>query len=224
MSSGNLAAPGFERAAFEGTPFNFMPGDNPAQKTLVLTEKTLARLDEEFSAADADLAADDLPDISSTTTDGVTTYTVGTTDGTAVPKPTYTPPGPGSDSVQGDDPFTQTDESEDDVAGNGATNIFSVDTNGDATADAATLKTYLEAWGAAVADIDLDAEATTAAEYTARAKYEALVEKAKDLARPKAKTAHDTVQATAKTTHEAAEDDRAMDPMYRQNVGGNAVS
>ena len=256
-TSGNLSADSagdpFMRVAFEGVDFApedfaFAPADNAdgtpnAHKTLVLQEKTIDLLNELFSAADANLApADDLPSISSTetTTDGVTTTTYAVeTGGTQVTKPEYTPPSAGSETAVGDLPFTQLDESADDTPGNGATNIFTVDDNGDATTDATTLKTYLEAWGAAVADVDLADSTTTTEQYTARAKYDALVaaaqaaampgaEMAHDAAQAAAKTAHDAAQATAMTAHESAQDtamaahEAAEDAKtLRSEVGGN---
>ena len=237
-TSGNLTADSFERAVFQGaefvgTEFSFMPDDNADgtpndDKTLVLQEKTLALMNELFSTAadDGPLVESDLPYIQETTTNGVTTYAVVASGGIA--KPMFT----ADVAAVEDDPFTQTDEAVDAMPGNGGTNIFSVGDNGDATSDATTLKTYLDAWGAAVADIDLADTTTTAEQYTAKAKYDALVaaaqaaamsgaEMAHGTAQTAAMTAHEAAQATAESEHEAREDQREADTITRDKVGGN---
>ena len=234
MSSGNLTTdePGdeFVRMAFAGTPFSFMPDDNQdgtanAHKTLVLQEKTLGLMAELFGA---DFSTG-LPAIHTQTTGDVTTFSVGGS-GDPVDKPAYTAPEAGSTTTSteggfGDDPFTQDDESDDDVAGNGSTNIFS---EGDEAANAMTLKAYLDAWGAAVADIDLTDTTTTPDQYTARAKYDALVAAAKKAAMPKAEVAHAAAQMAAETDFEASEDTRMAAHLaaenaktFRSEVGGN---
>ncbi len=227
-ATGNLVADEagdpFMRAAFTGTDFSFMPGDNAdgtpnAQKTLVLTEKTMELLNELFRAdADTALADSDLPTIYQNDTD--MTFGFDATGATEVDKPTYR----ATTGVVEDDPFTLADETNAGTPGNEDTNIFSVDDNGDATGDATTLKAYLEAWGAAVANADL----TNADQYMANAKYEALVAAAQTAAMPGAEMAHDTAQAAAMATHDTAQDtaeaahNAAEDAKtLRSEVGGN---
>ena len=194
----------------EGMFTTFMPTSMQIQEF-----KTYQLLNDLFSEADADLAATDLPSVWSVTNDttGAVTYalTSDTVTGSTVAevaKPTYVPAADGSSDGLGDNPFTLPDESADDTASNGATNIFTEDDNGDLTAAATALKNYLAAWGAAVADIDPEAlEADRAAtglpatQYTARTKYDALVEAASSMATDEYKPAHD---AAEKKAHEDA--------------------
>ena len=250
MSSGNLTGydePGdpFMRDPFEGTDFEFAPGDNEdgtpnAHKRLVLEQKTYARLKELFDTdADTDaFESGDLPSVYSYTEGtgdaAVVTYGLVADDGDSdttdvqVAAPVFRATAAGPDGVVGNPPFTQGDQSEDDVAGNADVTIFTVDDDDDATADATALKAYLDAWGAAVADINLEASTTTAVEYTAKAKYDKLVDEAKAAAEPGAKTAHDAAQTAAETEHEADENARMTAyeaaeeaKTLRSEVGGN---
>ena len=211
-SGDDRAALGTEPEAFN--PADNDDGTPNADKVLVLMEKTYAQLNTLFSAdANTPLAANDLPTIYSytdpgddatSTDDDMVTYGLVDTDDdpdttdVEVTKPTYRATG----GVVADDPFTLADEAVAGTPGNEDTNIYtqvpddpttmndeSVDADGNPvyTADAIALRTYLDAWGAAVAGIDLaaleagDRTATgeTATQYDARAKYDALVEAAK---------------------------------------------
>ena len=217
---GRKTALGTRPADFD--PADTMDGPN-ADKVLVLQQKTFELLNTLFRAsADTTLQASDLPTIYSYTEgtgdDEVVNYGLAADDGnsettdTEVTKPTYT-----ASTVVADNPLTLADEATGD-AGNGATNIFTmvtgvmddpattdVDESMALTEDAQALKTYLDAWGVAVAGIDLaaleagDRTATgeTQTQYDAKAKYNALVAAAKAgpaAARMAAQTAHDAAE------------------------------
>ena len=109
----------------------------------------------------------------------------------------------------------------DDTVGNYGTTIYSVNSDGDATPAATSLKNYLNAWGKVVTD--LKAKATKTPEETAYIKvYDDLVKAATDEVDMVAlEKAHDMSQAALEKAHDDSENTRADDPMYRKNIGGN---
>ena len=205
MLDANYPSGNGRKAALGARPTDFDPADTmdgpSADKVLVLQQKTFGLLNTLFSAdANTDLVDADLPTIYSYTEgtgdDAVVTYGLAADDGNSettdaeITKPSYT-----ASTLVTDNPRTLANEAAGN-AGNGATNIFTmvtgvmddpatmdVDESMALTADAQALKTYLNAWGVAVADIDLtvleagDRTATgeTQTQYDAKAKYDALV-------------------------------------------------
>ena len=146
--TGNLTADTpadpFMRRAFEGTPFSFMPEDNEDHEMRLLQEKTLGLLHRKITDDSGDA-----PLVYSYTEGDDVSYGMAASDGNSdttdaqVMLPAYVAPG-GGDTIQ----------EADDTAGNGSMNIYSVDDNGDPTANATALNAYLQAWGVVVMGLE----------------------------------------------------------------------
>ena len=248
MSSGNLTGydmPGdpFMRAMYEGTPFAFAPDDNEdgtpnAHKTALLQQKTLGLLYRKATDTSGVLPTvweqrADGPDGTADTDDDILTYTIleddgdSDTTGTAITLVARVAP-TGSDTIQ----------EADDAPGNDGTTIFdmqdddestaNVDESTMLTANAQSLKTYLESWGKVVAALEAketktDAETAYIKTYNdvvaaATAEVDmASLRSAHDMAEAAAKTTHESEQDTAEAAYRAAEDAKT----FRSEIGGN---
>ena len=136
--TGNLMA-----SAKNNPPGDFMePTDAGTAK---LNYKTIDRLYREAASSGGDE-----PDVYSYTDDADNTMVTYGRSSTAPSGSTAAQiTAPDRVAPTGDNTFQEAD----DTPGNGATNIHTVDDNGDSTAAATALKTYLEAWGKAVAAV-----------------------------------------------------------------------
>ena len=232
MKTGNLDAPNFERAVFKGMEFMFDPINNADHRNSVFEQKTLRRLYVEATtngstAPNVYEYRANGPDGTANTDDDIVTYgriaddgESGTVD-TLVTLVAYVPP-IGANTLQDSD----------DTPGNGLINvpthydpnydtmITSGSTGYDANkAAAASLKAFLDAWGAAAKALS---ESTATDDMTYVKNYNDFVTSAKGNVDMNAlQTAHSMAQAALEKTHEENENMRAQNSMYRQNIGGN---